>query len=124
MKLRTGKFLVIDTETTGFYPSKHGLIQVGAVCLDQSLEIVDSFNVDVCPSKPYQITQESLDITGFTVDRIEKGVSYELFGKKFAKFLDKNFSGKIISVGQFYPFDYAFIEMALSKTQYHQTISR
>ncbi|MEI6729070.1 MAG: 3'-5' exonuclease [bacterium] len=122
MKSKTGKYLVVDTETTGFYPSKNGLIQVGAVALDERLEIIDSFNLDTCPPGEYQISQESLEVTGFTVERIQKGFSYEVFGKKFAKFLDKNFAGKIISVGQFYPFDYAFIEMALSKTKYHQTI--
>jgi DNA polymerase III epsilon subunit-like protein len=122
MKLKTGKYLVVDTETTGFYPSKNGLIQVGAVALNDQLKIIDSFNLDVCPKGEFEISQESLEVTGFTIERIEKGVEYEIFGKKFAKFLDKNFSGKIISVGQFYPFDYAFIEMALSKTKYHQSI--
>lgn len=122
MKSKTGKYLVVDTETTGFYPSRNGLIQVGAVALNEKLEIVDSFNLDICPEGDYVISQESLEVTGFTIERIKEGVSYEVFGKKFAKFLDKNFAGKIISVGQFYPFDYAFIEMALSKTKYHQTI--
>jgi len=113
--LKTAKYLIIDTETTGLSPLKHGLIQVAAAALDNNFEIMASFVTDICPPKGYEITQESMEITGFTLERIEAGVSYGDFCQQFLDFISANFQQKAIPVGQFFPFDFAFLDMVFTK---------
>ncbi len=105
-------YLILDTETTGFFPQKNGLIQLAAVITDKYLNIVDTFNFDVKPPSKSEITKESLEVTGFTIDRIHNGLSYKDVSQKFFDFLSKYFSteNKPVVVGQFYPFDYAFLQ--------------
>lgn len=43
--------LVIDVETSGFDPSKHACIELGAVLLDYSLNIVEEFSSLIAPWK-------------------------------------------------------------------------
>jgi DNA polymerase III epsilon subunit-like protein len=109
--------LVIDTETTGLSPSKNGLIQLAAVSINKEFEIVDSFCQDVRPPEPYEISDGSLEINGFTLDRIRQGISYESLCQSFLEFLEKNFKGqKVTPVGQFYPFDHAFLQVVFGKS--------
>jgi DNA polymerase III epsilon subunit-like protein len=108
--------LIIDTETTGLSPFKNGLIQLAAVSINDKFEIVDTFCEDVCPTEPYEVTQQSLEITNFTLGRIRQGLSYSELCQKFHKFLFKNYGNQqVVPVGQFYAFDHAFLQMVFSK---------
>jgi len=112
---KKGKYLVVDTETTGLSFAENGLIQLAAAVLDEELEVLDTFCQDVCTPKGYLIGAGSLEINGFTVERIEKGGGYEKVCGEFLVFLNKNFKTAPVSVGQFFPFDYAFLHMAFAK---------
>lgn len=116
------KYLVIDTETTGLSPSKNGLIQLAAISLDAKLDIIDTFCFDICPPRGVAISFQALEITGFTMERISKGLSYQKVAEQFLKFLQKNFIQKPIAIGQFYPFDYAVLENVFSSTSTGQII--
>lgn len=108
---KRGKYLIIDTETTGLSPTKNGLIQLAAAALDKKLEVLGTICFDICPANgTYQIDAESLEINGFTEERIAGGVSYAKAREKFKKFCKKHFSVKPIAVAQFWPFDFAVME--------------
>lgn len=122
MSLKLGKFIVIDTETTGLHPNKHGLIQLAAISLDQNLDILDTFNVDVKPPDTYEIAPESLEINHFTLDRISKGKTYHETAKLFLQFLENNFETRPTAIGQFYPFDFAVLENFCTYCGYEEKI--
>ncbi len=102
-------YLVIDTEATGLIPGKHGLIQLACAALDQKFQILDDFCVDVYPPESVVVEQEALEINGFTLDRIRKGMSYVQVARQLFDFLEKNFASEPVMIGQFYPFDYAIL---------------
>jgi len=111
------KYLVVDTETTGLQVHENGLIQLAALALDENLEIMAQFIQDVCPPDGIVINQESLDITGFTIERIKSGCSYREVVEKFMIFVNKHFKEMPIAVGQFYPFDYSFLNSIFFQTR-------
>jgi DNA polymerase III epsilon subunit-like protein len=122
---QTAKYLILDTETTGLNPFKCGLIQVGAIVLDAQLNKLESFVVDVQPTLKVEISYEALQINGFTVDRIQKGISYQDFSLDFLSLLQKHFySNKAILVGQFLPFDYSFLWQVYSQTNLTEELSK
>ncbi len=109
-------YLVIDTETTGTDFSKHGLIQIAALALNKKFFIKDQFVIDVNPPEGTEITEFSLELTGFSLDRIKKGKSYRQAAEELNQFVSKNFKDKPIMIAQFYPFDYAFTQILLTAT--------
>lgn len=112
----SSKYIVIDTETTGLSPSKNGLIQLAAISLNEKLDITDTFCSDVCPEVEVNISLQALEITGFSMERISKGKSYQKVSAAFLDFLERNFKEKPIAIGQFYPFDYAVLEKVFNST--------
>ena len=110
MSNKNCKYLVVDTETTGLHTAKNGLIQVAALALDNKLKIIDQYTIDINPPDGYQISPESLGINGFTLERIAAGVSYEQFCHSFIEFVRQNFEEVPICIGQFFPFDFAFLD--------------
>ncbi len=120
-------YLVIDTEATGLIPGRHGLIQVACAALDRKFQILDNFCVDVCPPESVVVEQEALEINGFTLERIKKGISYLQVATQLFNFLEKNFVNEPVMIGQFYPFDYAMLVELCRQTgeigkQLHQKI--
>lgn len=122
MSLKLGKFIVIDTETTGLHPNKHGLIQLAAIALDSKLEILDTFNVDVKPPDTVEIAEQALEINHFTMERINSGRSYLQTAELFLEFLENNFETRPTAVGQFYPFDFAVLENFCTCVGYEEKI--
>ncbi|NJK71872.1 3'-5' exonuclease [Candidatus Gracilibacteria bacterium] len=105
------KYVVLDTESTGLHSQKYGLIEIGAAVLDKNLEVLDIINYDVKPPKNTPVSQDALQINGFTLDRIQKGLPYKESATKFYKFIKKYFPlDRPTYVAQFYPFDYAIVE--------------
>jgi DNA polymerase III epsilon subunit-like protein len=107
------KYLVIDTETTGTNVLKHGLIQLAALAVDKNFKILNTFNQDIKPPENTEITQISLDITGFSLERINNGLDYDQTAQKFTTFIKENFTKKPVVIAQFYPFDYSFMQQLL-----------
>jgi DNA polymerase III epsilon subunit-like protein len=122
---RIPKFVVIDTETTGVYPPIHGLIQTACLVLDQKLEIINTFCVDICPPKDKVIDKEALKVSGFDETRIAKGISYKDFANQFTKFLSTYFSpqNKANPIGQYYPFDHAFLYSVFTELGLQERLS-
>ena len=118
MSEKAGHYLVIDTETTGLHPAQHGLIEIAAAALDGQLILLDTFQADVCPPEGVEFDSEALQINGFTIERIRAGISYRMACEQFLNFLNKHFSAEPIVIGQFYPFDYAFLEQMFSTCGY------
>ena len=119
------KYLVIDTETTGLNTDRCGLIQVGAIVLDCQLNQLESYTQDINPGSNIEISAEALEINGFTMSRIQKGINYDDFCKEFLEFLHKHFAeDKAILVGQFLPFDYSFLWKVFSQVGLNLELAR
>ncbi len=109
------KYLIVDTEATGLNAWKHGIIQLAWIVMDTKLKIIDQKVIDICPPIGYQISDEALTVNGFTIERIEKGLSYKEACDIFSDSIKMNFGEKKpIVVGQFLPFDFKMIEMMYS----------
>ena len=104
------KYIIIDTEATGLFFAKNGLIQVGSMILDKNLNVIDQYCQDIQPPQNKEINQEALDVNGFDRQRIAGGISYREFCEQFLVFVKKYFGDyKPIVVAQFWAFDYAFL---------------
>jgi DNA polymerase III epsilon subunit-like protein len=119
------KYLIIDTETTGFYFGKNGLIQLACIGLDKELNEVFRYCKDICPPVGFEISPEAMEITGFSLERIESGISYKQFCGEFLDLLVGFFpSNKPIIIAQFYPFDYAFLYQVFMECGLHEQLSQ
>ncbi len=119
------KYLIIDTETTGFYFGKNGLIQLAAMVLDEQLNEISRFCIDICPNEPFDIAPESLVITGFSLDRIYAGISYQAMCELFLDLLTEHFPNrKPIVIAQFFPFDYAFLYQVFMECNLHLELNK
>ena len=113
--MSSATYLVIDTETTGLNPLKNGIIQVAALAINDKLEILATFNQDVCPPPETEFCPVAATIYSLTHERIANGNEYDKVCADFADFIKKNFNRKPVVIGQFYPFDYAFLSLLMVK---------
>jgi DNA polymerase III epsilon subunit-like protein len=114
--MQTAKYLLIDTETTGLLLTQNGLIQAAGLILDDELNEIHRFCIDICPDKPFEINDFSLQMTGFTVERINSGISYQEFCDFFLHLVKEYFPlNKPTLVAQFLPFDYGFLHNVFGK---------
>ena len=120
---KVGCYLVIDTETTGLHPAQHGVIELAAAALDSRLTLLETFQADICPPDGVMYDPEALKINGFIMERIRSGISYRMACEQFLSFLNKHFAAEPIVIGQFYPFDYAFLEQMFSASGYGDGLS-
>lgn len=111
-------YLVLDTETTGLNPLKNNLLQIAALALDSRLNILTTFNQDICPPLGTEFCPISSKIHNFSNQRIQNGRDYQEVCDEFVTFVKQNFANKPVIIGQFYPFDYAFLNIALSKCDF------
>ena len=109
------KYLVIDTETSGIHAYENGLIQLAALALDNQLEVLEEFNEYVKPPEGVVFSEESSLIHGISQESIDKGLSYREVCQSFVNFVRENFENKPILIGQFFPFDYAFLDAVFGK---------
>jgi DNA polymerase III epsilon subunit-like protein len=113
-----GKYLVIDTETTGLKAFENGVIQLSALALDRELIVIDEFNEYIKPPKWAVYDPESLKVNGITQEQIDQGLSYEQACRAFISFIKDNFGDtKPIMVAQFFPFDYSFLDRMFEEVQ-------
>jgi DNA polymerase III epsilon subunit-like protein len=107
----SAKYLVMDTEATGTDLLNNGLTQIAALALDRNLEIVAEFNEKIRPPQTTRLNLQALCLTGFTLETILQASTPQEVGQYFKSFLDKNFQEKPKVIAQFYPFDYAMLEI-------------
>lgn len=101
-------FCVVDIETNGSYPSKHQIIEIGAVLI-QNGQIIDSFDSLVKADKlPKSIAQ----LTGINLTSLQEAPNLKEVMEKF-----KIFSQDHIIVAHPLTFDYNFISS--SYEQFH-----
>ena len=72
----------------------------------------------MCPPAGCEIDPEALQVNGFTRERISRGLSYTAVCERFQEFIIKHFSAEPVVIGQFYPFDYAFLDQVFSASGY------
>ena len=114
-----GTYLIIDLEMTGLNPFAHGVVEVGAIVMNDTFEDVWEFFMDLCPPDNIIIDPKALEYNGFTLDRIAIGKSYEEFCEYFEGFLDTYFpeGRRPIMVGQFITADIAFLGSVFSNAR-------
>lgn len=105
------RYLLIDLEMTGLNPFIHGVIEFGAMVMNDSLESLDEWRVVLCPPEEVQIDPSALEYNGFTLDQISTGMAYEEFCNHFELFLTTHFPNdqKPIFVGQYIAADISFL---------------
>jgi DNA polymerase III epsilon subunit-like protein len=108
---QTGTYLILDLEMTGLNPFQHGVIEVGAMVMNDTFDITWEFFMDLIPPDNIIIDPKALEYNGFTLDRIALGKSYEEFAEYWEGFMETHFPGekKPIMVGQFITADIAFL---------------
>ncbi|MBR6044636.1 MAG: PolC-type DNA polymerase III [Ruminococcus sp.] len=104
----TDELIVFDLETTGTYPDKDRIIEIGAVRL-RGLEIIDSFDTFVKCDSP--LTEFISDLTGITDEMLADAPSEE---EAIAAFLE--FCGdKPVLIAHNARFDTGFLNEALKR---------
>ena len=109
------KYLVIDTETSGVHAYENGLLQLSALALDNQLEVLAEFDEYVNPPKDAVVSPESAAIHNISPETTAKGLEYKQVCQAFINFIRENFETKPILIGQFFPFDYAFLDAVFGK---------
>jgi len=113
------KILWFDTETTGLNPDKNGIVQLsGIIEIDGC--IVDDFNYKMRPFDGDEISQEALNIHGYSKDEIKSfedpySIRIELISK-LSKYCDKfNKNDKYYPAGYNGKFDVDFLSSWFKK---------
>lgn len=104
--MKSGVYLVIDTEFCGPSPEKNGIIQLAAAALDNQLEIISHFVTDVCPPNGFEALDWNLQFAGFSLERVLAGVTYHQLVHQLTDFVSTHFDQLPIVVAQFYPADF------------------
>lgn len=112
-------YLIIDLEMTGLNPFQHGVIEVWAIVMNDTFDMIGEFFMDLIPPDNIIIDPKALEYNGFTLDRIAQGKSYEEFCEYFEWFLETHFPGdkKPIIVWQYVTADIAFLASVFSNAR-------
>lgn len=116
MELRDRRMLLIDTETTGFNPEKHQLLEVGILILEQG-EVINTLELKI-KHKEYLVTQGAMKTNKINlIEHEEEAVELEEAAKEIINFLEYNFNGEhYLIIGQNVNFDIKFIEKLFLST--------
>ncbi len=125
-QIKNGTYLLVDLEMTGLNPFRNGVIEVGALVMDNRFDIIGEFFMDLCPPADIVIEPDALEYNGFTLDRIAAGRSYEEFCEAFQVFIDSYFSldQNPIIVGQYVTADISFLQSIFYLAGYPQLFMR
>lgn len=86
------KILFYDLETTGLL-ERSGITQFAAILVDldvnNSIKVLDSINLKMCPPPGTQVESTALEKTGLTIDQIKSFQPNSEAFKELLKFLDK-----------------------------------
>jgi DNA polymerase III epsilon subunit-like protein len=107
--MKQGKYLLMDTEFSGPHPEKHGMTEIAVAALDEKFEVLDTYQTYVCPPVGFEMDEESMHVSGITLEQINSGISYSELCEKLIDFIKTNFEGKPVAAGQFYPAEFMFL---------------
>jgi DNA polymerase III subunit epsilon len=80
------RFIVLDLETTGLDPTRHEIIEIGAIRVNRDSNLHDTFCTLVKPAG--RIPEKIVEITGISQDMVEReGESLEQAIREFATFI-------------------------------------
>jgi DNA polymerase III epsilon subunit-like protein len=116
---QSGTYLILDLEMTWLNPFQHGVIEVWAIVMNDTFEIIGEFFMDLIPPDNIIIDPKALEYNGFTLDRIALWKSYEEFCEYFEGFLETHFpwEHRPIIIGQFVTADIAFLASVFSNAR-------
>lgn len=88
--------VVLDLEWDSVYSKKHHrfvnqIIQIGAVRLDEMLNVVDTFEVLIKSSISKKLTKRFVELTGITAEMMAEGVSVAEAISKYNSFVPKDY---------------------------------
>lgn len=107
--LEETRFVVFDTETTGFYPKKGDeLLSIGAVILEQGQIQEETFHRFINPHRP--VPQVVTELTGITQAQADQGEEAAVVIKDFL-----DFAGTCVLVGHSVDFDLCFLNHTLKR---------
>jgi len=107
-------FITIDTETTGLFPEKHGIVSIGYVLTDQNGERFDE-GYTICNPGRVQYTKEAMDINGLAKKIIGAPRVTVALNELQDKFAHYKRMGELIAVMHNAPFDAGFISTSLRR---------
>ena len=113
------KIFYCDVETTGLYPTKHDIVQL-AFIIEVDGIVQEVHNLKMQPFSYDNISQDALDITGLTLDKIkafdDPREQFDKFLTILEKYIDKfNKNDKFQVVGQNVQFDMGFLKSFFKK---------
>ncbi len=84
------KVLVIDVESTGLDPIKNSCIEIGAVLLDEELNVLDEYSTLIAPLPGTEINPDSMAVNKISMEELKTAPDYktviEEFHKRFSSF--------------------------------------
>ncbi|HBV87499.1 MAG TPA: DNA polymerase III subunit epsilon [Desulfosporosinus sp.] len=110
LPLDSSRFVVFDTETTGFYPHKGDkIISVGGVVISNGQLTDETFLQFINPNR--EIPPHIIELTGITDEMVARAPN---FVEAYCKFMD--FVGTSMLVAHCGAFDFSFINAHLRKS--------
>lgn len=104
------RFAVVDIETTGGFPDKHGITEIAIVCM-QGAEIEGSFETLLNPGQP--IPPFIANMTGISDDMVALAPDFSAQAERIYHLLcDRIFVAHNVN------FDYSFVKHFLQQTGY------
>jgi len=102
------KVLVIDVESTGLDPTKHSCIEIGAVLMDEELNIVDEYSSLIAPIPGTEVNPESMAVNKISMEELKTAPDYKTVIEEFHKRFGEGGSIPTISGWNVW-FDVAFL---------------
>lgn len=65
------EWLVLDVETTGLDPRKHGVIEVGIAITDQRFNVLHTFQETFAPEEFHEIDAKAMEINGINLKDLQ-----------------------------------------------------
>lgn len=115
-------YLVVDTETTGLIPWKHRLLSVGAVVLNERLEMVDFMHVFIRPPLYTPGYKDAQQVHGLTKKFLSDNGISERKAVVQLSILSARYDRPVI-VGHNVAFDYYFIKAAYMRQRIENPLS-
>jgi DNA polymerase III alpha subunit (gram-positive type) len=116
------KIFYFDVEATGLYPSKHDIIQLGAI-IEIEGEVIETLNYNIQPTNWTTIDDKALQVVGVSNEALKtymepSAVVHKLI-TTFDRYIDKyDSSDKFIPVGHNVEFDLNFLYKLFTSQNY------
>lgn len=110
MEFKERRFMLVDTETTGFDEKKHQILQIGMLIIDNG-EVIDTLEIKI-KHKEYLVSPGAMKANKINlVEHDESAIDTKRAAEYILEFLRKNKAEeRYITVGQNVNFDIRFLE--------------